>query len=147
MNLITLNSVFTLYERNFRMLHWLAKGKKFDRIHKLSEDYAEMVHGDIDVTAEMALRLNLCPSNLAEVLKDVEDNDIKHIYIECGSNIDYEEFVKYSEIMLGNILKIVGAVRNSEEMQEDINMGIKAELEAMFNKYDLQARYLNARRQ
>lgn len=137
-----------LYRHNFRVLHWNAKGEKFDRIHQLADEYSEMLHGDIDTVAEMLMRLSQDPPSYDEVVEILRnDTDIDFKIIDGKAFYDYEEFSKLSNSMLNDILVSISNVLGTEEIAEFNNVGIKAELEGLYNKYDLQYRYLNKRRE
>lgn len=145
MNFTTFSAVLTIFRHNFKILHWGASGKKFDRIHNLAEDYANMVNEDLDVIAEMGMRCGQHPVSMCEAIETIEHVDEQIVCLDY-KEFSFKEFVAASTVMLGTIMKCIATLRNSDEMQKDCNMGIKASLEAMYDKYDLQARYLNARR-
>ena len=142
-----LTALFTVYSNNFKVMHWGSIGPKFDRIHNLSQEYYDMTSDDLDVLAEMGLRIGQKPATIMEstkILAEVEEH--KFFVFDSFSDCDYECFVKTANIMLSDICKCLELVLASEEMKDPSNVGIKASLEGLHDKYDLQARYLNARR-
>lgn len=146
MDFTNFSAVLTVYRHNFKILHWGASGKKFDRIHKLADEYADMVAADLDVVAEMALRNGQSPcsmNNAVEILHNIDGN---FLVMDFNNHISYEEFCASTSAMLTSILSCISQLHESELVNNPINIGIKSDLEAMFAKYDLQARYLNARR-
>lgn len=145
MTFTALNAILTMYKRNFKLIHWGAIGPKFDRMHTISENYASMLEKDIDEVAEMGLRCNENPVNIDGILKELEKEDGSYIMLEFKS-FTYTEFTSATDKMFAGILKAIAELRNSSKLQEDSNMGIKASLESMYDRYDLQYRYLNDRR-
>lgn len=140
-------ALFTYYQYNFHMLHWKSKGKGFDTAHKdITDQYYNMTFEDIDVLAEFMLRQNINPPSYKEILEILEESDIKVITIDKDENYDIDDVVKYSQKMLEDIVESLIKVCKSDEIQQDVNIGIRAELESMLNKYDLECRYLNKRR-
>ena len=152
MNFKILTALFTIYANNFKVLHWGAMGKQFDKIHEISEKYYNMISEDLDVVAEMALRMNIHPTVFFEAVKILADVDGKEFFIfETYEDIDYVDFTKISTVMLQDIVTCLTEMLqldyfNSEDSDNAINIGIKAELEGLINKYDLEARYLSSRR-
>lgn len=142
----TFSAVLTVYRHNFKILHWGASGKKFDRIHKLADEYADMVTADLDVVAEMALRNGQTPCSMNNAIEILHNVDGNFLVMDFDNAIGYEEFCTNTSAMLASILNCINELHESELVNKPINMGIKSDLEAMFAKYDLQARYLNARR-
>lgn len=145
MDFTTFSAVLTIYHHNFKVLHWGAGGKKFDRVHSLSQDYADMCLADLDIIAEMGLRNGQPPVSMGNIIETLKESDGNFMILDYKT-YNYKEFCVATTKMLSNILDCIATLRNSDEMQSDANMGIKASLEAMYDKYDLQARYLNARR-
>ena len=143
-----LTAVFALEAHNFKVLHWMAKGKQFDRIHvKLASDYYDMVSDDLDVIAEYGMRLKEGVPNYADVITLLKDTDCCDYEIIEGNDVDYETFVAKADKILGDIIKSIICVYKREDIQnEPINVGIKSGLEGLIDKYDLQYRYLNERR-
>lgn len=129
-------------EANFRTLHWMAAGDKFEQIHLNCEKFVDMVGEDMDTVAEMSLRLS---SNLP-TLKAVSTNP-NAVIDTHGELVHFAEFCKYATSIFEGICNSIEACLEDEEIADDIsNIGIKSSLEAMHDKYDLQARYLIKRR-
>lgn len=143
-----LTAVFALEAHNFKVLHWMAKGKQFDRIHvKLASDYYDMVSDDLDVVAELGMRLDEGVPNYAEVIKLLMKTDCCEYEIIEAEDVDYETFVEKADKILHDIITSIICVYKRDDIQNDvINVGIKSTLEGLLEKYDLQYRYLNKRR-
>lgn len=143
MNLKTFLSVLLVYRSNFQVLHWMASGKNFFKLHTKADEYTGMISGDIDIVAEMVLRRENSIVNYKEAL-DIIEEDENNKFLLLGSDTNYEtkEFVHYSRKMFKDILKCIESLLSSEYIQEPKNVGIKASLEGMYDKYDLQCNYL-----
>ena len=111
-----------------------------------------MLSEDLDVIAEMALRMNIHPTVFFEAVKVLADVEGKEFFIfETYEDIDYVDFTKISTTMLQDIVICLTEMLKSdyfdtEDFDTAINVGVKAELEGLINKYDLEARYLSSRR-
>lgn len=145
MNLREFSAVLTVYAHNFHVLHWGATGRKFDRIHNLADEYYQMITGDIDVVAEQAMRLGQNPGGYLENVKIIEASNSNFLCLDY-EEVNFEEFAKYTDAMLDHILLCLRELLASEAAQALENVGIKATLEGLYDKYDLQKRYLNKRR-
>lgn len=146
MTLKELLAVFIVYGHNFKVLHWQASGHKFDRIHALANEYYEKIAEDTDTIAEMAARLginSLGYIEAADVLKNLEKD---FVVVESNRLYGFIHFTDTADAMLRGILASIEEVHESEVMKDPKNMGIKSELESIYNWYDLQYRYLNLRR-
>lgn len=135
-------STLIVAQANFRTLHWMSSGKKFDRQHSLSAEYEEMVSGSIDTVAEILLRYqNKVPTLSEAITKSALQ------LIDGGQSINYEAFNAHVGTQLSRILSCILTVLNDDNIQNDIrNVGVKADLEGLFSSYDLQFRYLHAHR-
>ena len=134
--------LLTVSEANFRMLHWMAEGRKFREMHADADSFRSMVSDDIDAVAEMILR------NTDEIPSlRIISNNLQTIIDTRGETIQYEKYLAYcNKILTGNLDAIEACLKTDEIANEIKNVGIKASLEAMYDKYDLQARYLMKRR-
>ena len=134
--------LLTVSESNFRMLHWMAEGRKFREMHSDADSFRSMVSEDIDAVAEMILR----DSDEIPSLR-VISNNLQAIIDTKGELIEYEKYLAYSKRIFAGILDAIEACLKTDEIANNIkNVGIKATLESMYDKYDLQARYLIKRR-
>lgn len=145
MTLRQLCAVFTVYSHNFHILHWGATGHRFDTIHKLADDYYKMMTDDIDVIAEQALRLGQNPGGYCENTKILDDCKASFLCLDY-EEVNYEEFCRYTDAMLEHVLLSIQAVLDTPEIKDPRNVGIKATIEGLHDKYDLHLRYLNKRR-
>ena len=139
MNLRTFLSVLTVYHTNFKVLHWMAEGKSFFVIHEKADDYSNYILNDIDIVGEMCLRSNEGIVNYTEALNIIEDDE-NHEFLLINSNESYdvEKFKKNASKMFNDILSCI-----KEILDEGVeNIGIKASLESMYDKYDLEVNYL-----
>ena len=140
-------SVLLLYRSNFHVLHWNAVGKEFDSTHKnITAEYYDDCLETADIIAEMIARLGGNPPNSKEVLEIIESSDSDFLMIESGKLYDKDDIQKYSDVMLKGICRCIEKALEADEMKCTCNVGVKAELEGLHNKFDLQARYINARR-
>lgn len=147
MNTFTgITALFTVYSNNFKAMHWFACGKSFDRIHKLTESYYDMTADDLDVLAEMAMRINQRPATISKAVSILESYEGRNFMIMSDGDVDYVSFHKMSDIMLKDICWAIEQLLADDILQVPSNVGIKATLEGLHDKYDIQCRYLNARR-
>lgn len=129
-------------EANFRMLHWMCSGDKFEQMHTNSDSYRDMTCEDIDAVAEMILRV----TNNIPTIKSVS-NYPNAIIDTHGNLINFDTWCSYTEKIFNGILDSISDCLKEESIANDVtNVGIKASLESMYDKYDLQARYLIKRR-
>lgn len=143
MTLKTLLSVLLVYRSNFHVLHWMAKGKNFFMIHSKAEEFVNKLSKDIDVVAEMLLRIDDSVVNYMEALKCIEEDEThEFILVDSDKLFDAEDFCKYSLGMMKGILECIEELLKTDVIMEPKNVGIKATLESMHNEYDLQYRYL-----
>lgn len=143
MDLKTFLSVLLVYRSNFQVLHWMVKGKNFFTLHAKADEYAGEVLKDIDTVAEFLLRFDDSVVNYEEALKIIEsNNEHEFLLIESNKLFGTDDFCKYSMKMFSDILVCIEELLDSEEIQNPKNVGIKATLEGMHDKYDLYNRYL-----
>lgn len=142
-----LNAVLRIYQSNFLNLHWNAVGEEFNDAHKgISTDYYEMCGKYIDSTAEMIVRFGVNPPNYLEVLDTIKDSNNQYMIIDSTQLYTRKDIIEKADIMLGDIVNLIGEVLESEEISATINTGIRSDLEAMHSEFDLQYRYINKRR-
>lgn len=141
-NIQQLQVVFTIEADNFRMLHWKSAGRGFDRAHKISGDYYDMIGADIDGIAEIMLRDGINPLTLAECVAAVDDVDGVRVSPDTDYNVD--AVINYADEILKVIVKSIGKIL--EDYQDTESIGIKSYFEGLYDKYDKEWRYLNARR-
>lgn len=147
MKLKELFCVLCIYHFNFRNMHWNSVGENFDNAHKeITTEYYEMLDGTIDTVGEMLTRLGINPCNYVEVLKFIKETDGNYMVVESSQLYDRTAIVTMSETMLTDIVKLMVAAWDSEEMKNPMNVGIKSTLESLINDYDMQARYINKRK-
>ena len=146
MNLKVFLAQLTLYESNFRVLHWNSTGNGFDRAHLAAGDYYEMVADDIDVIAEYLGRLDIFPANIIEAVHIIEQAEETFTVIPTNKLYTKEEVFKYIDTLLGSIKHSIELLLDTDEIKDMSNVGIKAALEGLHDKYDKEHRYLNKRR-
>lgn len=143
--LLVLNAILRLYHANFLNLHWNSKGEEFNDAHKsISTEYYELCEKYIDLTAEMAARLGGNPLNYVQVAIFAQKEDKPLV----DSKILYtrKQIIEYADCMLGDVIVAIKACLEDSCMENTINAGIKSDLEAMLNDFDIQYRYINKRR-
>lgn len=145
MDFTTLGALLRAYEHNMKIIHWGACGPKFDRVHKLCDEFAEMIHEDVDWSGETGLRLDQEPPSFDKIIELLQNADGKYIICQYKL-IDYKEAMDTIEKMFLDIMDALKEIHESDEMNKPENMGIKSTLESIYDKYDFQARYLNKRR-
>ena len=146
MTLKDLLAVFIIYGHNFKVLHWQANGHRFDRIHKLANEFYDYLADDTDTIAEMAARVGQNSLGYIEAAETLKSLDGKFVVVEADKLYNFEQFADITNAMFDGILKALMVAHESEEIADIKNIGIKSELESIYNKYDLQMRYLNKRR-
>lgn len=154
MTLKLLAAALTLYQYNFKMLHWNASGHKFDKIHDLSSEYELKISETLDKVVEMAMRVDDVPFSLSECLTSLNAFSEQDFVIIQSEDITYDSFVTHSLDMFNSILESIESIFNRKVLSEenganinDIkNTGIRAELESIYAEYDLLARYISKRR-
>lgn len=148
MKLQELLSLMVIHEHNFRVIHWNCIGKKFDKIHSITKEYYEMLSDDQDIVAEMAMRCGekcVGYSEAEKILSEYSDKNFKIISSE--EMFDYKKFCDDVSQMLDDICYGIGSVLEEKEISENIsNVGIKATLEGLYDRYDLQKRFIHTRR-
>ena len=140
-------AVMVLYRMNFENLHWNSIGEEFDNAHKeISTEYYEKINTDIDIVAEMLARMRINPMNYKEVWDFIEGGEKDYMLVSSSSTYMRDDIVQMSQRMLGDICKAIENAHECECMKDIKNMGIKSTLEAMYDYYDLQVRYINGRK-
>lgn len=145
--LIMLNSVLRVYCSNFSVLHWNAAGEEFNDAHRsIAEEYEDLFHKYVDVTAEMATRLGSNPLNYVEVYDLMKDCEKNYLLVDSKKLYSRKEIIGLADKMLADICDLLSATIEWEELKAPINAGIRSELESILNDFDLQFRYINRRR-
>jgi DNA-binding ferritin-like protein len=137
-----------IHRSNFEILHWKAIGSHFDTMHvKVTSEYYEMVAKSIDKIAEMGLRLNENPVNYLDAYRVAVKTYPDILVVSGNKDYDQDAIITYTDAILKNILDAIESVLYSDEMQNThSNVGIKSSLEAMYDMYDHEYRFLNERR-
>lgn len=149
MDLRVLIAVLLMYQSNAKILHWKSCGPEFDTMHKdIASDLYSKITNDIDTVAEMALRLDINPPNYAECIAELRKyDDYEFKLLNTDIDYPYDEFTANIGVILDDILYAIEETLFSDIIQnEHKNVGIKSSLEALYESYDIQARYLNKRR-
>ena len=145
MDFTTFGALCRLYEHNMKVLHWGCFGPKFDRAHKLCDQYADLIHEQVDWAGETGLRIGQNPPSFDQILSILKNAD--HDYVVCQYKmIEYAEVTKYIEKMLHDIMEALVELHELDIMEEPTNMGIKSTIESIYDKFDFEVRYLNKRR-
>lgn len=147
MKLVELNSVLRLYESNFRNLHWNSVGEEFNDSHKsITTEYYNMISITIDVTAEMLAMLGCNAPNYVEALENLKNGERNYMVVDSNVLYDRRKIVVFANVMLKDICELISEVLREDEINDPRNVGIKSELESILYQYDLQCRYINAKR-
>lgn len=134
-------ALFTVHSYNCKILHWGACGERFDDIHMLSEEYSNMLRGTQDVIMEMGLRNGETPAKFSSIGKAIKDD-----YILEYTEFEYDDFCEKITDILENVLEILHELYENELYNKPINIGIRSTIESIFDSYDMQLRYIHARR-
>jgi DNA-binding ferritin-like protein len=147
MKLKELFAVIVLYRFNFQNLHWNSVGENFNDAHKeITKEYYEKLDGTMDTIGEMLCRLGENPMNLKEVLDTFAGSEKNYLLVDSKDLYDRTAIVKNADIMLTDICNLLAECIQDEVMQSPINAGMRSDLEAILNDYDIEARFLNKRR-
>ena len=135
-------------ESNFKIMHWMAKGKEFNAYHNdVTANYYDMCSDYADKVAEMNMRLGGTPLNYVEVFNKIKESNKHFVILKSDEYYTKEDIVNYTDNILATILEVIEEALQKEEIANNIkNVGIKADLESMHSAIDLQYRYLNERR-
>lgn len=143
--LIMLNALLRYHKSGFLNLHWNASGEEFDDAHKdISTDYYELCDAYIDTTAEMVARLDDFPLNFDEVAETAKENNWTSV--QSDTLYSRAQIIEISQTLLSEILDAITDCLASEDLQLVENSGIRSDLEAIQEEFDLQVRYINKRR-
>lgn len=148
MTLRDLLAVFLLEEANFDIMHWNSKGKKFDKMHTLAEEWGERCDKHKDMVAEMAMRCGMKPIHYGEAIDILKSPDVGVSFRVLTSNNEFEwdNFIKEAQFICSSICQSIALVLNSEGIKKPENVGIKATLEGVYEEWDLDYRYKNPHR-
>ena len=147
LKIIELNAVMRLYESNFRNLHWNSVGNEFNDAHKeITTEYYELLAGTIDQISEIMAMFGLKAPNYIEVLDILKESSLSYCIVDSNVVYTRADIIKFSDIMLGDICKLLADVLDDEQLEDTINAGIKSELENILYQFTLQYRYINKRR-
>lgn len=148
MTLRNLLAILIIERSNFQVLHWKVKGHHFDNMHNsVTNDYYETVSTDIDDVAEMCMRLGLNPLNYTDAYRVAKSTYPDILVVSAESDYTRDQTVSTIDVILKTILQAIEAVLYSDEIQNvRTNVGIKAYLEGLYDRYDKECRFLNERR-
>lgn len=141
-------ALLLVYRSNFHLMHWLVKGANFNTLHEQCKGYYDMLLDDADEVAEMLLRGHQQPVNYQEandLLDKCQDRNFK--MLESTRDFNSEECNIITKELLSDIKFVIEEVLHTMNADDDITrVGIKSQLEAMHNKYDLELNYKTYRR-
>lgn len=146
MNLRVFLAALIVYQQNFKLLHWCAKGNNFDTIHEQAKKYYEKMDKDIDDVAEICLICNLRPLNIKEAYNLLEESDNEYLQLDSSEDYDMEDFTKYTDIILKSIISIIEELLDSDGIDDDSLIGAKSYLENLHYEYLKEYKYINTRR-
>lgn len=146
MNLRVFLAALIVYQQNFKLLHWCAKGHNFNMIHEQAKNYYEKMDKDIDDVAEICLICNLRPLNIKEAYSILEESDGEYLQLDSSQDYDIDAFIQYTDVMLKSILSMIEELTDSDEIDDDSLMGVESYLENLHYEYLKEYKYINARR-
>lgn len=145
---LVLFAMLQLHKSNFQVLHWKSVGSEYDTMHKdVTTDYYEKLADDADVVAENLMRQGIDPGNYFSVIRILrETNNL--FFVDETKSYRREEIVAKTDEIFKILLDQIAKCLLSPEIKDDIkNVGIKSFYEGLYDKYDLEYRFLNKRRQ
>ena len=143
MDLKTFLSVLLVYRSNFHVVHWMAEGKNFFMIHSKSSEYYDQLLDDADKVAEMLLRHEDSIVNYEDALEIIKSDEHHEFFLApANEKYDVEKFQAVSRRMFNDILVCIEELLETDDIKNPKNVGIKASLESMHDKYDLEMNYL-----
>lgn len=148
MTIKELLSVLIVERSNVEVIHWKSKGDFFDEIHNnITSSLYDMIADDIDVVAELGMRMGINPVNYMDALRyGTKSNPSLKVY-SADNDYNRETAIKLLDNTLRNIHTSVLAVLTSDEISGNAeNLAIKIALEGMYEKYDKEYRFLHQRR-
>ena len=87
------------------------------------------------------------PLNYMDVIKTLKEANTDLTMVPTDRLYTRKEIVKVTQSILGDIVNAIIAVLKSDQIANtDENIGIKSWYESLLESYDLEYRYLNARR-
>jgi len=142
-----LHIALRLYHANLMNLHWNAKGEDFNDSHKsITSEYYDLCYKYIDITAEMLARLNITCPNYIEAAKWMQESEAKYFVVDSNRLYTRAQIIQLADYMFKGILNLIEYTLAEDLMKDPRNTGIKSDLESMHSEFDLQSRYINARR-
>ena len=141
-------AILLVHKSNLQVLHWKAAGQNFGDSHvNVAEKYYDKVEEDIDGVAERLMMQGGEPLNYMDVIKTLKESNKDLTMVPTDRLYTRKEVVKVSQSILGDIVNAIIAVLKSDQIANtDENIGIKSWYESLLESYDLEYRYLNARR-
>ena len=145
--LTELHSVLRVYCSNFSVLHWNSVGEEFNDAHKnITTDYEDKFHDAVDPVGEYITRLGANPLNYAETLEFLNNSESKYLVVSSKQLYTRAEIIKLTQAMLCDTCRLFVKALDDEEINQTVNASIKSDLESLYNVFDLEFRYINARR-
>lgn len=114
-------AMLTIYENNFRVLHWKIAGQGFHYAHKRFGEYYETLGDYLDETAEAAITCGeeICNSkNALDMLSAA--NDIEAIVIDTSPNFSVHEANKLAHKMMLQLYDIAKELEEDSSLPPDV---------------------------
>ena len=136
MDLKLLLCMFLVYQHNFKVLHWKAKGHAFNYMHDLANTYYLKLETDADTIAEICISLGIDPVSYMECAETISSSEMKFLVLSANTDYEIETFLSNSILMFNNMIESMETL-----ITPDSPIGVKVELENMIAYYYKQANF------
>lgn len=113
-------ALLTVYENNFRVLHWKLYGSEFHTTHERFAGYYETLGTYMDETAELILTIGESPINSTMAIEVLQDEDIDAIIIHPEQNYDNTTADTAAQNMFQLLYSISVKLSTDEELPVDV---------------------------
>ena len=113
-------AVLTVYENNFRVLHWKLCGRDFHVTHSRFGDYYDEMGTFLDETAEQILSLGGTPVNSHEALAMLESSNTNVIVIDPSSDYSSEAADTAALQMFTTLYGMSSALMSDSSIGQDV---------------------------
>lgn len=96
-------AILTVYENNFRILHWMRGGDVFHKDHERLGDYYEQMGDFMDQIAEYLIAEGGTPCNTAEALNIISQDSVAFVQAESGRSYDGRTADEMSLVMFNQL--------------------------------------------
>lgn len=117
-----LMALLTIYENNFRVLHWKLSGTGFHTAHERYGGYYDSLGDHMDMIAEQIISLGGKPVNMQEALSTIESSNIHAIIIAPNESYHVEAADRAAYTMFNLLYQIADEINNSDLMPDVIDV-------------------------